>query len=130
MIINAGLRFDMFNPDGVVLADPSDPNYRNPLRPTNQYHDLNNDGEISPDESVQSNRKSDAERLEYWYDDASIKLRFLLVLVLHFQLLIVVLFTFLMVISSNFLDTSICIQIQNLNLVLVQETQPFSEMPI
>lgn len=73
MIINAGLRFDMFNPDGFVLADPTDPNYRNPLKPSNQYHDINNDGLISPDESVQSNRKSDAERLEYWYNDATIK---------------------------------------------------------
>ncbi len=73
MIINAGLRFDMFNPDGVTLSDPRDPNYLSPLKSTNQYNDLNGDGEITPDESIPSNRKTDAERLDYWYNDATIK---------------------------------------------------------
>ncbi len=73
MIVNAGLRFDLFNPNGVVLADPSDPNYRNPLKPINQYHDTNGDGIIEPDEQVPENAKTDAERLKYWYKDASIK---------------------------------------------------------
>jgi len=69
MIINAGLRFDMFNPDGVVLADPRDPNYKNPLKPSNKFYDENGNG-------VQDNgeaSKSDAERLAYWYKNASIK---------------------------------------------------------
>jgi len=73
MIINAGLRFDMFNPDGVVLSDPTDPNYKNPLKPTNKFHDLNNDGIITPEEEFPENAKTDSERLDYWYNDATIK---------------------------------------------------------
>jgi len=69
MIINAGLRFDMFNPDGVVLSDPSDPNYKNPLRPSNKFNDENGNGILDPGETVKTN----ADRLEYWYNDATIK---------------------------------------------------------
>lgn len=69
MIINAGLRFDMFDPDGVVLSDPSDPNYKNPLKPSNKYNDDNGNGILDPGETV----KTDADRLEYWYKDASLK---------------------------------------------------------
>ncbi len=69
MIINAGLRFDMFNPDGVVLADPTDPNYKNPLKPNNKFFDDNGNGEIDPGEKI----KTDADRLSYWYKDATVK---------------------------------------------------------
>jgi len=69
MIINAGLRFDMFNPDGVILADPTDPNYKNPLKPSNKFNDTNGNGLLDNGETV----KTDADRLEYWYKDASIK---------------------------------------------------------
>ena len=69
MIINAGLRFDLFNPDGVVLSDPTDPNYKNPLRPSNKFNDDNGNGILDPGETV----KTDADRLEYWYNDATIK---------------------------------------------------------
>ncbi|MCF6270891.1 MAG: TonB-dependent receptor [Melioribacteraceae bacterium] len=69
MIINAGLRFDLFNPDGVVLADPTDPNYKNPLRPSNKFNDDNGNGIIDPGETI----KTDADRLAYWYNDATIK---------------------------------------------------------
>jgi len=69
MIINAGLRFDMFNPDGVVLADPTDPNYKNPLRPNNKFNDANGNGVQDGGEEA----KSDEDRLAYWYKDASIK---------------------------------------------------------
>ena len=54
MIINVGLRWDLFAPDGVVLADPSDPNIKNPLRPSHQADSFE-------------------ERLTYWYEDATVK---------------------------------------------------------
>ncbi|MBU0560536.1 MAG: TonB-dependent receptor [Bacteroidetes bacterium] len=69
MIFNAGLRFDIFEPDGVVLNDPSDPNYRNPLKPSNQFNDLNDNGIIDQGETY----KSDSDRLKYWFKDASVK---------------------------------------------------------
>ncbi len=73
MIINAGLRFDLFDPDGVILADPADPNYKNPLKPTNQFNDLNGNGVIDPEEQIPDNAKTDEQRLDYWYNDASVK---------------------------------------------------------
>ena len=33
LIFNIGARIDVFNPDGVALNDPADPNVNNPLRP-------------------------------------------------------------------------------------------------
>ncbi len=69
MIINAGLRFDLFNPDGVILSDPTDPNYKNPLKPSNKFFDDNGNGELDPGEKI----KTDADRLSYWYKDATVK---------------------------------------------------------
>ncbi len=54
LIFNIGVRFDMFNPDGVVLNDPTDPNINNPLKPENIA-------------------KSLEERKKYWYKDATVK---------------------------------------------------------
>ena len=54
LIFNLGARLDVFNPDGVVLSDPTDPNINNPLRPSNQA-------------------KDSTERAQYWYKDASVK---------------------------------------------------------
>lgn len=72
MIFNAGIRYDMFEPDGVVLRDPSDPNYRNPLKPTNKYSvDVNGNGKYEPE--MGDKLKTDAERLKYWFKDASMK---------------------------------------------------------
>jgi hypothetical protein len=69
MIINAGLRFDLFDPDGKVLADASDPNINDPLKPNNQFNDLNNNGVQDPGEKT----KTVEDRLNYWYKDASVK---------------------------------------------------------
>ena len=41
-----------------------DPNYLEPLRPINEFRDLDGDGEISESESNDGNRKTDQERLE------------------------------------------------------------------
>jgi len=54
LIINIGLRYDMFMPDGKLLVDPTDPNIYNPLNPANIAKTL-------------------AERKTYWYKDASTK---------------------------------------------------------
>ncbi|UCD37409.1 MAG: TonB-dependent receptor [Fidelibacterota bacterium] len=70
LVINIGLRYDHFVPDGVVLNDPSDPNYLEPMKPVNQYVDDNGDGQISSDETTP---KSDAARLEYWYKKPTVK---------------------------------------------------------
>lgn len=44
LIINAGIRFDYFDPKAFVPADPSDPSIYNPIRPENRYIDLNENG--------------------------------------------------------------------------------------
>ncbi len=67
LVLNIGLRFDYFDPQWKVLSDPADPNYRQPLKPVNQYFDLNGDGTISQSEMRPDNKKSDADRLEYWF---------------------------------------------------------------
>lgn len=54
LIINAGLRYDYFEPDGRVLKDPKDPNVYYPLRTE------------SADDPLE-------ERLGYWYEDATAK---------------------------------------------------------
>lgn len=69
IIFNAGVRFDIFNPDGQVLTDPSDPNIVNPLKPDNRFNDLNGNGVLDQGETV----KSVSDRQKYWYKDASIK---------------------------------------------------------
>ncbi len=57
LIINLGLRYDVFMPDGQILSDPSDPDIYRPKRPENI-------------------EKTIEERSTYWYKDASIKSQF------------------------------------------------------
>jgi hypothetical protein len=40
LIINAGLRFDYFYPDGKILTDPTDPEILNPIKPENKAKTL------------------------------------------------------------------------------------------
>lgn len=56
-IVNLGMRFDYFDPDGKVLADPKDPNINNPLLPLHAADSL----------SV---------RYTYWYKDVKPKMQF------------------------------------------------------
>ena len=69
LIFNIGLRFDYFEPDGIVLADPTDPNIFNPLKPSNRFNDLNGNGVQDPGETSVTL----AERETYWYNDAASK---------------------------------------------------------
>jgi hypothetical protein len=64
MVVNLGVRFDYFTPDGIILADPSDPNIYLPLRPENQ------DEVVAP-----GGTRRDAIRARemYWYRNATDK---------------------------------------------------------
>ncbi len=68
-ILNFGLRFDYFDADGRILADPSDPEIFKPIKPENRFHDDNGNG-------VQDIGEADvtlAERESYWYKKPSAK---------------------------------------------------------
>lgn len=69
LIFNLGLRVDHFQPDGVILNDPTDPNIYNPLKPGNRFNDTNGNGVQDPGETT----KTVDERETYWYTDASSK---------------------------------------------------------
>jgi hypothetical protein len=71
-IVNIGLRYDYFEPDGHVLVDESDPNIYNPIKPTNRFHDYNGDGNQDPGEPD----KTVAERRAYYYKNARPKMQF------------------------------------------------------
>ncbi len=73
LIINVGLRFDMFNPKGRIPVDLSDPNIFNPLKLANKYRDSNGDGEINPSEQTPANELTVQDRESYWYQETSIK---------------------------------------------------------
>lgn len=57
LIINAGIRFDYFEPDGQLLSDITDPDIYRPRNPANKAKTLQ-------------------ERKAYWYKDAEPKLQF------------------------------------------------------
>jgi len=71
-IINVGVRFDYFDSDGEVLADPTDPQIYSPIKPQNRYHDLNGNGFQDPGEP----NVTVAERRAYWYKKAKPKYQF------------------------------------------------------
>jgi len=68
-IVNVGVRLDYFNPNYVVLADPSDPDIYNPIKPNNRFNDINGNGVQDAGEAS----KSIEDRAAYWYVDASPK---------------------------------------------------------
>jgi outer membrane receptor protein involved in Fe transport len=70
-IVNIGIRVDYFEPDGKILADPSDPDIYGPIKPENRFRDLNSDGvqqQNEPNVTVEDRR-------QYWYKDATSKLQ-------------------------------------------------------
>ena len=62
-IINAGIRFDYFNPKGNLLNDPSDPSIYNPIKPENRYEDLNENGILDSNEPIITSQQ----RRLYWF---------------------------------------------------------------
>lgn len=73
VIINFGLRFDYFDPRGLILSDPTDPNILNPFDPLHNYHDLNGNGIIDKAEAIPGNATTLEERLKYWYQPTTSK---------------------------------------------------------
>jgi hypothetical protein len=69
IILNLGIRFDYFQPDGVVLDDPTDPNIFNPIKADNRFHDANGNGIQDPGEAD----RTVEERMVYWYKPATAK---------------------------------------------------------
>ena len=73
LIVNLGLRFDSFNPNGEVPVDPQDPNIYNPFKQEHIYRDLNGDGKIGLDEQIDANKLTLAERQSFWYKKTTVK---------------------------------------------------------
>ena len=73
MIVNIGFRFDYFDADDVVLADPMDPNIYTPLNEENIYIDPTLS---EPELDAVSNLISVEERKKYWYKDVEAKYSF------------------------------------------------------
>lgn len=73
LIINIGLRFDLFNPNGKLPIDPEDPNVFNPFKLEHIYKDLNSDGKIGLDEEVEANKYTLEERESFWFKNTSVK---------------------------------------------------------
>lgn len=69
LIVNAGIRFDYFDPKAKIPADPTDPSIYSPIRPENRYHDLNENGVQDAGEPPVTL----SERREYWYQNTSAK---------------------------------------------------------
>lgn len=72
LTINAGVRFDYFQPNAQIPSDPQDPDITNPTKASNIYEDLNNNGVRDPNEPEITR----AQREEYWYEDADPKYQF------------------------------------------------------
>jgi outer membrane receptor protein involved in Fe transport len=69
LIINVGLRFDYFDPNTQIPADPEDPDIYFPTKAENRYDDVNNNGEQDPNEPDLTVE----DRQAYWWDEASVK---------------------------------------------------------
>ena len=69
LIINVGLRFDYFDPNTLVPADPEDPDIFLPTKPSNQYTDANGNGQQDAGEPSLTVQDREA----YWWRPASVK---------------------------------------------------------
>ena len=74
-VVNAGLRFDYFDSNGQIPADPEDPNVFFPQKLINRYRDSNGNGVIDPDEVSEDNQTTLEERQAYFYNDADAKVQ-------------------------------------------------------
>ncbi len=73
MIINVGVRFDLFDANGKIPRDMSDPNIYNPFKLIYIYKDVNGDGVIDLSEQREDNKYSLEERQQFWWRETSIK---------------------------------------------------------
>lgn len=74
-IVNAGVRFDYYDPRAQVPADPTDPNIFNPLKKINRFRDTDGNGVITVDEETPGNALTRAEREAYWWKDSEVKIQ-------------------------------------------------------
>ena len=74
-IVNIGLRFDYFNANDRVAADPRDPDITRPTSRLNRYNDINNDGIISEEEAIDSNFRPRSELEQFWWRDVDARLQ-------------------------------------------------------
>jgi outer membrane receptor for ferrienterochelin and colicin len=73
LIINLGLRYDYFDANGNMPADPEDPNIYNPFKLNNIYRDTNSSSIIDLEERTEDNKLTVAERKKYWYKETTPK---------------------------------------------------------
>jgi outer membrane receptor for ferrienterochelin and colicin len=73
LVINVGLRFDLFNPKGRVPLDLEDPNIYGPFKEIHIYKDTNGDGVIDLTEKNDANKFTVEEREAFWYRNTSVK---------------------------------------------------------
>jgi len=71
IILNVGLRWDYFDPNSVVPADPKDPSIYVPLGAQNKF-DVNGDGTIDQNDD-QSDPSAVEKRRAYWYKEVDPK---------------------------------------------------------
>lgn len=69
LIINVGLRFDYFDANTQIPADPRDPDITNPMSAANRYNDANGNGAFDDGETLVTR----AEREAYWWTDVDAK---------------------------------------------------------
>ena len=75
MVVNIGVRFDYFDPNGRVLRDPTDPDINNPIKNENIWKDYGRDGIPNTHDEGENNGLKEpyeqevtlAERMTYWY---------------------------------------------------------------
>ncbi|HEX9975339.1 MAG TPA: TonB-dependent receptor [bacterium] len=73
LIINLGLRYDYFDANSKIPADPEDPNIFNPFKLNNIYRDSNGSGVIDLAERTPENELTIAEREQFWYKETTPK---------------------------------------------------------
>ncbi len=86
MVLNLGVRVDYFEPDGRVLADPTDPDITNPVKNENIWKDYGSDGNpnTNDQDGTENNGLLDPgehvitldERRTYWYKDVDPTIQF------------------------------------------------------
>ncbi len=73
LIINLGLRYDYFDANGKIPADPEDPNIYNPFKLIHIYRDTNGSGVSEIEEQTAENKLTLAEREQFWYKETKVK---------------------------------------------------------